>query len=141
MDAQSTEYIYSITNTANGRRYIGSTANLRTRCQSHRCALRRQKHYVPALQAEWNAYGEGFFRFERIAIVPQRDAGNQEAAWMAWFHRHGVELYNQQPAHLFAIRRQIEPSSPLPSTPDVVDLDKRLRSLQQRKRSLCPENY
>lgn len=56
--------IYSITNTQNGKTYIGSSVNIRIRWRRHKLALREGKHKNPHLQAAWNKYGEAAFVFE-----------------------------------------------------------------------------
>lgn len=47
-----------IVNTNNGKRYIGSSLNIRKRLWEHRANLRHNKHCNPHLQASWNRYGE-----------------------------------------------------------------------------------
>jgi len=56
--------IYGIANKRDGRRYVGSTANLVQRWGQHRRALRAGTHCNPHLQRAWNLYGEDAFRFE-----------------------------------------------------------------------------
>ena len=56
--------IYQITNTVNGKRYIGSAIDLSRRWLEHRSQLRRQVHHNPHLQAAWNKYTEAVFTFQ-----------------------------------------------------------------------------
>ena len=55
--------IYEIVNTVNGKRYIGSAKNFKTRWSRHLSALRLQKHHSRHLQSAWNKYGEAAFKF------------------------------------------------------------------------------
>lgn len=55
--------IYEIINTANGKRYIGQSQNMKERWAAHRWHLRRGEHHCQPLQHTWNKYGEGAFKF------------------------------------------------------------------------------
>lgn len=55
--------IYEIVNTVNGKRYIGQAANMGKRHAQHKWHLRKNKHHSRYLQAAWNKYGEGAFKF------------------------------------------------------------------------------
>ena len=56
--------IYSITNTINGKKYIGSTAkSFISRFTQHSSKLRLNKHHCAHLQFAWNKYGEDKFIF------------------------------------------------------------------------------
>lgn len=61
--------IYKITCTENGKFYIGSTINFRTRCRTHRYTLNANTHKNRALQSAWNKYGKKSFIFEIIDRV------------------------------------------------------------------------
>lgn len=65
--------IYRITNTANGKYYIGSSISLDKRFRDHVNALRRGKHENEYLQNAWNKYGEGCFLFEVEEEIVNRD--------------------------------------------------------------------
>ena len=53
--------IYAIENTTTGRRYIGSSIDVRRRVLAHFASLRRGCHENPHLQAAWNKHGEESF--------------------------------------------------------------------------------
>jgi group I intron endonuclease len=55
--------IYSITNRVNGKKYIGSSHNIKTRWHQHRTLLRQGKHGNSHLQYAWDKYGEESFEF------------------------------------------------------------------------------
>lgn len=58
--------IYKITNTINGKVYIGSSINIQKRLQDHKTNLRKNKHINLYLQAEYNEYTEDSFSFESL---------------------------------------------------------------------------
>lgn len=61
--------LYEIWNTVNGKRYVGSSVNVRRRWQNHVCDLRAGRHGNPHLQAAWNQYGESAFVFLVLAVL------------------------------------------------------------------------
>jgi len=61
-------YVYAIENVVNGRRYIGSTINYKSRWHTHRSTLRRGKHHSFILQKAWNKYGEKAFTFKLLLV-------------------------------------------------------------------------
>lgn len=61
--------IYSITCLANGKRYIGSAANLRARWNCHLNQLRRHCHGNRHLQGTFDKHGEAAFFFEVVEHV------------------------------------------------------------------------
>lgn len=58
--------IYKITNSVNGKFYIGSSINLRQRFNKHRSLLNKNEHVNPILQRAWNRHGASNFSFEVI---------------------------------------------------------------------------
>jgi group I intron endonuclease len=60
--------IYEIVNKENGKKYIGSSSNLKKRKSDHFSLLRRKKHKNPHLQHSWNKYGEDCFDFIILEI-------------------------------------------------------------------------
>lgn len=61
--------IYAITNTVNGKRYVGSAVNLSKRWWKHLAQLRSKKHHSTKLQNSWNKHGEKAFKFTVLEYV------------------------------------------------------------------------
>jgi group I intron endonuclease len=60
-------YLYKITNTKNGKWYIGSTINPpERRFRTHKYNLNKGSHANQKLQASWNVHGQENFKFEVI---------------------------------------------------------------------------
>lgn len=91
----STIGIYRITNTANGKSYIGKTGmNFGDRWDSHRSLLRSGKHDNPILQRAWKKYGEEYFEFAVIEAVNDVSLLNDlEIRYIAQYREKGL-CYN-----------------------------------------------
>ena len=76
-------YVYSIENTVNGHRYIGSTTNYKSRWHTHRSTLRRGKHHSFILQKAWNKYGEKAFEFKLLLVCPKNQRIDYENRLMS----------------------------------------------------------
>lgn len=63
--------VYSILNTVNSRRYIGSTENLYHRLKSHRSTLKTSSHRNRKLQKDYDIYGQNVFEIEVLKITNQ----------------------------------------------------------------------
>ncbi len=63
--------IYKITNTVNGKFYIGSTRDLAGRKRKHLSELRRDLHGNAHLQAAFNLYGEASFEWSVMVECEQ----------------------------------------------------------------------
>lgn len=61
--------IYTITCTANGRVYVGSSINIKHRFYVHAWKLRNGSHANKHLANAWNKYGESAFLFSVVEIV------------------------------------------------------------------------
>ena len=61
--------IYTITNTINNKKYVGSTCKLHKRWGQHKTDLRFNRHFNSKLQNAWNKYGEDKFVFEILEEV------------------------------------------------------------------------
>ena len=91
--------IYEIINTTTGRRYIGSSINLRCRWYSHSHMLRKGKHGNPILQSSWNKHGESAFVFRHI----EENVDNEN--YMFWqniknIHHSCNEILNMDKVHV-----------------------------------------
>jgi group I intron endonuclease len=64
--------IYQIRCTQNGKIYVASAVNLRTRWDLHRRSLTMNKHSNPHLQAAWNRYGAESIEFSVLQFVEDR---------------------------------------------------------------------
>lgn len=86
--------VYKITNTVNGKVYIGSTTiGFKNRWATHRNELRNRRHCNKHLQRAWNKYGENAFSFEVLETATSKaDARQKELSWIARFF--GKNCYN-----------------------------------------------
>jgi group I intron endonuclease len=64
--------IYFISNNVNGKKYIGSSINLKQRERDHWRYLRAGRHKNKHLQYAWNKYGEDVFSFSVLEIVKNK---------------------------------------------------------------------
>lgn len=62
--------VYKITNTVNGKFYVGSSKDVEKRWLQHRNDLDANKHGNPYLQNAWNKYGCQNFKFQIIEECP-----------------------------------------------------------------------
>lgn len=60
--------IYEIVNSANGKRYVGSAANMKQRWASHRHLLDAGRHHSVHLQRAWKKHGPGGFVFRALEL-------------------------------------------------------------------------
>lgn len=68
MAAAKMSGIYEVVNSTNGRRYVGSSVDIRRRLNQHRAALRRGDHHNSYLQSAWNKHGESAFEFRVVSV-------------------------------------------------------------------------
>ena len=79
--------IYSITNIANGKIYIGQSISLESRKRDHFSKLRKHRHRNTHLQAAFDQYGPGSFRFAVLELVLNPNLlDSRERHWIATFH-------------------------------------------------------
>ena len=61
--------IYQITNQTNGKRYIGSSVNIKRRWRDHLAHLRRNIHHNPYLQRAFDKQGQDTFTFRILEDI------------------------------------------------------------------------
>jgi len=74
--------IYTITNTSNGHRYVGSAVDIRQRWFQHKSLLLGERHDNIHLQRAWNKYGEAAFKFEVLERWEPEFLISMEQWWM-----------------------------------------------------------
>lgn len=87
--------VYIIRNLLNGRLYVGSTVNLKTRKAQHFTHLRNNKHSNSFLQNDWNASGgEKWFQFEVLEITTRKNLRIREQVYIDQHFDNKQECYN-----------------------------------------------
>lgn len=77
--------VYCLRNTINGKRYIGSTVNMRERWLDHIAELNSGKHCNPYLMAAWRKCGSGSFTFEILEKCDKTHLASTELWWIEHF--------------------------------------------------------
>lgn len=87
---------YLITNSVNGKKYVGSAAVCTyTRWHCHLTQLRSGNHGNKHLQSAWNKYGENSFDFTILEECPAEECENVEDKWITELNSADQELgYN-----------------------------------------------
>jgi group I intron endonuclease len=80
--------IYRITNTINGKCYIGSTVNFNSRWSHHKANLNKGKHHSRHLQKAWNKYGESVFVFSILETCAIDELSQRE--------QHYIDLHKPE---------------------------------------------
>ena len=75
--------IYCITNTVNGKKYIGQSRNIKERWRHHTYLLDANRHDNKHLQYAWNKYGRNAFTFSVLEIFEDdRQLNDAEMYWI-----------------------------------------------------------
>lgn len=74
--------IYLITNTANGKEYVGKDIRLPHRWSGHRCMLSKGKHKNTHLQRAWEVYGGQSFDYAILEYCAPEELTTREAWWI-----------------------------------------------------------
>lgn len=78
--------VYQIEHTASGKKYIGSSIDLKTRLSEHRTRLRSGRHVNKELQNAWVKYTEPAFTFKVLELVGDTSALiEREQYWIDHF--------------------------------------------------------
>ncbi len=73
--------IYTITNTVNGKVYVGSSIDIKTRWYGHRDKLKRGTHGNRFLLHSWNKYGQQSFEFRVVELCVPEELVDREQSW------------------------------------------------------------
>jgi group I intron endonuclease len=80
--------IYVITNTVNGKEYVGSTTKLHKRWGQHKTELKFNRHFNSLLQNAWNKYGESSFSYRIVENCDKDELLVREELWMIKLESH-----------------------------------------------------
>lgn len=69
---KNTMGIYLIKNNFNGKAYIGSSVDIKTRLNDHIKKLTNNTHLNTSLQKEWNLFGSDTFTFEILSVEQEK---------------------------------------------------------------------
>lgn len=84
--------IYEIVNLVNGKRYVGSAVDLRSRWRSHLHLLRKGSHHSPRLQRSFDKYGEISFEFRCLSLCAKEHLiANEQLALDSFRPEYNVE--------------------------------------------------
>lgn len=88
--------IYKITNTINGKVYIGQSQNVWQRRNQHFIALRRNRHENKQMQADWNKNNGRGFRFDVVEYCGLKLLNEKEKYWIEHYNAtNAASGYNQ----------------------------------------------
>ena len=74
--------VYFIKNIQTGQLYIGSSQNIKKRCNAHRCALNNGKHSNQKLQRSYTKYGASAFDFKVLEQIDGDEVIDAERRWV-----------------------------------------------------------
>jgi group I intron endonuclease len=78
--------IYQIVNLVNGKRYIGSAANLKLREKQHKECLKGNRHHNKYLQNSYDKYSEDSFEFQVLLYCSKED--------LIFYEQRAIDAYN-----------------------------------------------
>ena len=86
--------VYMITNTTNGKCYIGSSKDIVKRIKGHYKLLSENKHQNLKIQNSFNIHGESVFTAEILEECNINDRYKKEQKWLDYFFNNKDVLYN-----------------------------------------------
>jgi uncharacterized membrane-anchored protein YjiN (DUF445 family) len=88
--------VYKIVHKSTGKTYVGQSMDVKHRMMRHKSDLKRSKHHIGEMQAEWDKNGEDAFLFELLEEIMENDTDivERENYWIGKHIKDGVELYN-----------------------------------------------
>ena len=96
--------IYTITNTLDGKIYVGYSKDIKNRLRDHKTFLLLGKHKNTHLQNAWNLYKEENFLFEELEKCSIEFIVALEHYWATLLNVHNREFgYNMKPTHPYDI--------------------------------------
>jgi group I intron endonuclease len=83
--------VYKITNTANGKCYIGVSKNVNMRLETHKRWLKYNCHPNKHLQNSYNKHGENYFKFEVLEYCSIEELDEKEKYYIDYYDslQHG----------------------------------------------------
>jgi len=86
--------IYKITNTVDGKFYIGSSQDIPRRWREHKSRMNRNCHCNKHLQNAWHKHGEDAFTFEVLLLCNVDDLSRYEQAYIdALDPEYNISIY------------------------------------------------
>lgn len=98
--------VYRITNTANGKIFVGRGMNVQAKLNSHQAQLSMACHRNKTLQQDWKRYGAKQFTFEVLDVLELKNESPQqqreelaalEELWLDKLQPYGEQGYNRKP--------------------------------------------
>lgn len=103
--------VYTITHLPSGKRYIGSSLDVRQRLATHKWALKRGSHANPFLQNSYNKYGKDEFSFQKILVCAPADVIFYEQKIM-----DGYKSYNKEFGYNIRIKAESNAGCKMPES-------------------------
>lgn len=88
--------IYKITNTENGKSYIGKSKSILNRWKQHIKELEENRHHTIRLQYDYNKYGVTKFEFKVLELCEEKELVKLENKYILKFFSDFGDLYNTQ---------------------------------------------
>lgn len=100
------KYIYVITNSENGKKYVGSTERPIWRFREHMKALKHQRHKVQDMQDDYNKYGEDAFSYVIVGYQKKPFCNDDEYKMMVKLKTYDRRFgYNYNDRAMRKVRR------------------------------------